>query len=101
MAGDEQRRDPRVPLVVECQVEGISGRASMRLSDLSVGGCYVDVASAISEGSQVSLHTTLGGRPVVLTGVVAHSKQGVGFGVRFDPLPNHVIELIKTWWGDF
>jgi hypothetical protein len=99
VAGDEKRRDPRRQLAVECQVEGISGRASMRLSDLSVSGCYVDVSSAVAAGSRVSIFATLNARPVVLTGLVAHSKPGVGFGVRFDPLPDYVTKVLEEVVG--
>ena len=99
MAADDKRGDPRRQIVVECQVEGISGRASMRLSDLSVSGCYVDVSSSPPVGSKVKVSAILNGQSVVLTGLVAHSKPGVGFGVRFDSLPTSVTDVIKEVVG--
>ena len=59
MAGEDKRRHVRLPMVVECQVDGISGRGSMRLSDLSLSGCYVDTATGVALGSTVAIAAVL------------------------------------------
>ena len=40
--GNERRRAERRPIVAECRIEGLSSRADMRLTDLSLNGGYVD-----------------------------------------------------------
>jgi hypothetical protein len=74
-----------LPLFLECRIEGAS--ALTRLSDLSVSGCYVDTRMPIPVGSLVTVEVTLAGFPMTLTGRVAHTHVGNGFGLQFDPLP--------------
>ena len=94
MAGDEQRRDRRIPLTVECQVGEVSGHGSMRLRDLSLSGCYVDTSIVVPFGSAVTISVTLQAVPVVLSGRVVHRHPRVGFGVRFESLPQDATEAI-------
>jgi hypothetical protein len=99
MAGEEKRRHARLPIVVECAVDGISGQGSMRLSDLSVSGCYVDTPTSVPLGASVVIATVLQNQPVVLTGRVAHTQPRVGFGVQFDALPADVIGVLQQFLG--
>jgi len=99
MAGEEKRRHVRLPIVIECSVDGISGQGSMRLSDLSASGCYVDTATAVALGAPVVIATVLKDQPVVLTGRVAHTQPRVGFGVQFDALPADVVGVIQQFLG--
>ena len=87
MSYAEKRRYPRLPVLVECQVEGASGRATMRLTDLSPKGCFVDTTMTFPPGTQVSLVATLGGAEVRLSGrVVPMQQSGYGFGIEFTDL---------------
>ena len=97
MAGEDKRRHVRLPLVVECQVDGISGQGSMRLSDLSLSGCYVDTGTSVPLGSTVAIAAVLKDRPVVLTGSVVHTQPRIGFGVQFDALPADVVGVIQQF----
>ena len=99
MAGEEKRRHVRLPLVIECQVDGISGQGSMRLSDLSISGCYVDTATSVALGASVVIATVLQNQPVVLTGRVAHTQPRIGFGVQFEALPADVVGVIQQFLG--
>ena len=65
-------------------LEGSSGRRQVRISDLSLGGCFVDSISAFSEGEDVKLILTdSAGRETEFAGKVAWLAGGVGFGVKF------------------
>jgi hypothetical protein len=99
MSGAEKRRHGRLPIVVECSVEGISGHGSMRLSDLSVSGCYVDTSTSVPLGAAVVIATVLQNQPVVLTGRVAHTQPRIGFGVQFDALGADVVGLLQQFVG--
>ena len=46
----EQRRHPRLPVLVDCRIEGASGRSEMRLTNLSATGCFVDTAMSFPAG---------------------------------------------------
>ena len=84
MSYAEKRRYPRLPVLVDCRVEGASGRAEMRLTDLSPVGCYVDTSISFPTGTNVSLRVMLGEAEVKLSGrVVPLTTAGSGFGVEF------------------
>ncbi|MBD0326701.1 MAG: PilZ domain-containing protein, partial [Pyrinomonadaceae bacterium] len=40
--GEERREEERVPVSLEVAWEGGSGRHQARVSDISLGGCYLD-----------------------------------------------------------
>ena len=87
MSYAEKRRYPRLPVLVECQVEGASGRATMRLTDLSPKGCFVDTTMTFPPETVVSLVATLGDAEVTLAGrVVPMQQSGFGFGIEFTDL---------------
>ena|SRR6185503_5338043 len=95
MTGGERRQHPRRPVVLECQVEGVSGLTDMRVTDLSVDGCYVDSRALVGVGSPTTLHLRLSGITLTLTGRIAHSQPGIGFGVRFDRLPSSTAQMLE------
>jgi hypothetical protein len=78
-----KRRHPRLPVLVDCRVEGVSGRSEMRMTDISPTGCYVDTSMPFSHGMRVTLYARLGDGEVVLPGRVIPLKSGGGFGVEF------------------
>lgn len=99
MAGEEKRRHARLPIVVECEVDGISGQSSMRLSDLSLSGCYVDTSTSVPLGAAVVIATVLQNQPVVLTGHVVHTQPRIGFGVQFDSLSAGAVGVLQQFLG--
>jgi PilZ domain len=97
MGGQEKRRHTRLAIVVDCEVDGIQGHGSIRLSDLSVSGCYVDSATTVAPGTLVTIAAVLKGQPVVLPGHVMHCHPRIGFGVQFDALPAEVVGAIQKF----
>lgn len=79
-----RRRWPRQAVRVECQIEGISSRASIRLSDLSLGGGYVDTTANLAVGNPVRLVMILEGIETPVIGHVVYTHRGMGFGLSFD-----------------
>ena len=79
-----RRRWPRQPVTVECHIEGVSGRASIRLSELSWGGGYVDTSADFTAGSPVRLVMILDGNEATVSGRVVYTHPGMGFGFAFD-----------------
>jgi carbonic anhydrase/acetyltransferase-like protein (isoleucine patch superfamily) len=98
MSGEDKRRHVRLPMVVECSVDGILGQG-MRLSDLSLSGCYVDTSTHVAMGSTVAIAAVLKGHPVVLNGRVVHTHERIGFGVQFEALPAEVVGVIQRFLG--
>jgi len=93
-SGQDKRRYPRRHVFLECRLEGVSGRASIRLQDLSLGGCYIDTNIPHRLGASVTIVTTLGESHVVLRGTVVFADHGHGLGVQFDNLPDDTRRLL-------
>jgi hypothetical protein len=84
---DEQRRDDRIPLILDVRWEGLSGKYAARISDISLGGCYVESLGQVTIGEEVRFEIQLPtGRWMPLRGVVVHQFAHLGFGVEFTSL---------------
>ena len=92
---DQKRRFPRQSVSIECQVEGSSGRASMRLSELSLGGCYVDTRMEFAPGTVVTIRAAFPTGELTLSGRVIYMQSGYGFGVGFDDLPEETRQTLE------
>jgi hypothetical protein len=58
-------------------------RGSMRLSDISAGGCFVDTAIPVSAGTDVTLRVKIENTALELTGRIVNVQPRLGFGVEF------------------
>lgn len=84
---EERRENPRQPFLDEIMLEFSSGQREARISDISMGGCYVDSIAAVSEGEPVSFELSTGdGSSLSFTGEVAYVLQSMGFGIKFTSL---------------
>jgi hypothetical protein len=63
VAGTEQRQHPRQPVFLDCEIDGASDFATMRISNLSLAGCYVDTGMSVGVGAGVRLRLVLAGTP--------------------------------------
>jgi len=94
----EKRRYPRLPVLMECRVEGSSGHAEMRLTDLSPVGCYVDTNISFPPDTRVSLSFMLGDSEVKLSGrVVPMPSTSYGFGVEFVDLDDSTRQQLEAY----
>jgi hypothetical protein len=92
-----KRRHPRLPVLVDCRVEGASGRNEIRMTDLSPTGCYVDTAMSFPEGTRVTLYAQFGEAEVALPGRVIPLKSGGGFGVEFENLDDAARQQLDAY----
>ena len=101
MPTDAEKRDyERKEFFAETVLEFSSGKYQARISDISLGGCYVDSIAAVMAGEVISLTLAVGaGEPQRFTGVVAYLLTGFGFGVRFSDLTAEQIEILRKLIG--
>ena len=98
MSYADKRRYPRLPVLMECRVDGASGHAEMRLTDLSPVGCYVDTNISFPPETRVSLSVRLGDSEVTLSGrVVPMPSSGFGFGVEFVDVDDSTRQLLEAY----
>ena len=96
---DPQRRYPRLPVSIDCQVEGASGHASLRVSELSLGGCYVDTRMQFGVDTPMTIRAAFPTGEAVFTGRVIYEQAGYGFGVAFDALSDSTREQLENFLG--
>ena len=80
---DEKRKFERKELVAEAALEFSSGKYDTRISELGMGGCYVDSIASVVEGEPISLTIKFGDNSMPFTGEIAYLLPGFGFGIRF------------------
>jgi hypothetical protein len=81
---DERREDKRARVSIEAWWEGQSGRHEARVSDLSMGGCFIDTLSTAELGELIIFAIKRpGGKWLQLRGQVASVDKHVGFSLAF------------------
>src|SRR5262249_50565093 len=92
------RKHERVPILTEIVLESASGKREARISDISIGGCFVDTIVTARVGEPVALRMTLPpGYVLELTGEIAYVLDGYGFGVSFTDLSETASKSIEQF----
>jgi hypothetical protein len=80
----ERREDPRRAVSIEAWWQGLSGRHQARVSDLSMGGCFIDTLGKAAEGEFLLLSLKQpAGDWLQLRGQVASVDPHAGFSLAF------------------
>jgi hypothetical protein len=80
----DQRRFPRLDVPIDGTWDGASGLRTVRVTSLSLGGCFVDGLGDPSMGERTSVTLRFGdGTTLCLPGDVVYRDRVQGFGVRF------------------
>jgi hypothetical protein len=81
---DDRREKPRLSVSLDAVWDREEARTSVRITDLSEGGCYLDTVGEVMTGEIVAFRVLLAdGDWLYLEGEVRHHRPGLGFGVRF------------------
>ena len=84
------RKDERISFLTEVHLEFASGRRLARISDISMGGCYMESIVQVHKGEHFNFDITLtSGESMRFEGEVAYVFEGMGFGVKFIDLNDH------------
>lgn len=97
-----QRSVRRCALVASVEVTELRSGATLsaRISELGVGGCYVDALNPFPQGSLVSLRIVRDQGVFETKAKVAYCDPRFGMGLAFlDTLPNHRF-LLETWLAE-
>jgi hypothetical protein len=101
----DRRRHPRYTVQVQIEIRQEGSNHPMRLetTDLSRGGCYIELITALPLGARVQLTLWLGGYPVAIQGRVVTRHPQFGNGIMFldfegegDQLLNRYLQAITT-----
>ena len=90
------RQHERTSYLTEITLESASGKRQARISDVSIGGCFVDTLTNVRAGEEISLTCTLPeGEHLDVKGNVAYVMDGFGFGVEFTQFSNGSEEALR------
>ena len=92
---EERREHSRHTLSLECTLSW-SG-ASARISDLSLGGCFVDCQAVPSVGETTEVTVAFDGMPTRLRGRVVNVQRGFGFGLEFTDLDEPTLKRLRNF----
>ena len=95
------RKDDRFSYLKEVELEFSSGKRSARISDISLGGCYIDTIAQVPVGETLTLVIASSkGESMHFAGKVAYVLENFGFGVEFtdltDPQRQFLAELVVS-----
>ena len=92
-----RRKHERATVSVEARLESATTELETVISNLSLGGCYVESVTDFAQGEPVTfdLINPKGGT-VGFTGEIAHVTRGQGFGLQFTNLGPEQISFLKS-----
>jgi hypothetical protein len=89
------REHERYPHLTEIVLESASGKREARISDISVGGCFIDSIAGVFVTEPVSFVVKADdGRIIEFNGEVTYIFPGIGFGVKFTDLSDDASEYL-------
>ncbi len=87
MTNIEHRKHQRARLPLQVRWLNTSAVYTTRYSDISLGGCYLDLTAPVQVGQRISFVIQLPSeRGLSLHGEVVHQRRNTGFGIRFTDL---------------
>jgi hypothetical protein len=94
-----QRSVLRCPLVASAEITDLhSGtRLSVRISELGVGGCYVDALTPFPEGTLVKLRIIRDQGMFESSGKVVYTHANFGMGVAFTNVTADQRSILEAW----
>ncbi|HKV99596.1 MAG TPA: PilZ domain-containing protein [Vicinamibacterales bacterium] len=92
----ERRQHKRVTRPFEGSWRGASGGSSCRISDVSLGGCFVQTLATPSAGDETHVTITFGkDLSMTFVGKVAYVEPKMGFAVKFNELDGDGTEAVQ------
>jgi hypothetical protein len=83
--GSERRQAPRYPFIADAAVIEISSdtKLAAKTSDLSIGGCFLDMLNPTPQGTEVRVRISHEGATFTALGKVVFILPNMGMGVIF------------------
>jgi hypothetical protein len=95
----DRRRHPRYPCSggAEVRQQGVDSRIWARLTDISLGGCYLEIMSPLPMLTYVNLVLTLDEQRAAAKGQVVVSHPHFGMGIQFIDLSAADRQMLQNW----
>jgi hypothetical protein len=98
----ERRRNLRFPFNAAVEAtESKSGATILgRVSDLSLGGCYIDILNPFPLGTEAKIRITKGKETFEAQAKVVFSQIGMGMGVAFVSAQPNQVRVFQKWFDE-
>lgn len=98
------RKYTRLHVPLEIDLDFLSGIREARISDLSMGGCFVECILNVAEGEPIAFDLRISpDESIRIAGEIVYSMANIGFGIRFTDLTDeqkfHLEHLILKHGG--
>jgi hypothetical protein len=87
----ESRRHIRFPVGLAC-----SWTRDARVTDVSLGGCYIDCRLVPAVGDEVQIDLSTDDGPLPVQGTVVHAKRNFGFAIRFTAMDEAALNRLSS-----
>ena len=97
-----RRKVHRCSLVATAEVTDIGSGTTLssRISELSIGGCYVEALTPFPEGTQVKVRILRDTGTFETSGTVIHSDTNFGMGLAFSEIKHEQRSILETWLAE-
>ena len=97
--GSERRRAPRYPIIAEAVVTEIVSETTLsaKTSDLSLGGCFLDMLNPSPEGTEIAVRISRSETTFTARGRVVFVFPNMGMGVMFTSVPASQQSVLEKW----
>lgn len=96
--GNDRRTTERIQINIEIEWEGLVGRKSGTISDISPHGCFVLCSGEVEDGETVKIFFPLtDGRKIQFWGEVSNHVFEIGFAVKFIELTEAQAEFLEVF----
>jgi hypothetical protein len=95
----ERRRAPRYPIIADAEITEIVSdtKLSARTSDLSVGGCFLDMLNPSPEGTAIRVRISHTNTTFTALGRVVFLFPNMGMGVMFTSVEANQQAVLQKW----
>jgi PilZ domain-containing protein len=95
----ERRRTPRYPFTATAEVveTGSGAKSTMKVTELSVNGCYVEAPNTLEKGTGVLLKIYRQPQYFEAPATVMYVKSGQGMGLTFHDVKPFFASVLQKW----
>ncbi len=95
----ERRHAPRYPFIADAEVTEISSdtKLAAKTSDLSIGGCFLDMLNPSPQGTDVRITISHEGATFTALGSVVFILPNMGMGVLFTSVEHGQQAILQKW----
>jgi hypothetical protein len=95
----ERRSSPRYALIASVEITDPIGKIQLsgRTSEMSIGGCYVDVLNTLPAGTVIQIRIQRDKGTFESWGSVKYVHESIGMGVMFFHTTPEQKEVLKEW----